>query len=198
MDTNTIIILILIPIISALIGWFTNYIAIKSLFRPYKKVKILGFEFQGVISKRKEKIIKKISKVVSSYLISTEDIKKKISNEENLSKLKTELIKVVSTNILSNLPPMIKPMAQPIVTSILEKHGNEIILDLIDKFLSNLEEEFNVESLIEEKLLNYDVKNLEKIIFGIARDEFRHIEMLGAFIGFVVGLLQVVLFFILN
>ena len=70
MDVNIILVTILIPIISALIGWFTNYLAIKSLFRPYKPVRFLGITFQGVLSKRREKLAKKIAKTVSSYLFS--------------------------------------------------------------------------------------------------------------------------------
>lgn len=41
-SNENIIVLILIPLISALIGWFTNYLAIKSLFRPIKELN-LGF-----------------------------------------------------------------------------------------------------------------------------------------------------------
>ncbi len=198
MDINTIIILILIPVISALIGYFTNYIAIKSLFRPYTPISILGFKFQGVISRRREKIAQKLSKTISNYLISTQDIKEKVQEEGNLSKLEIKLTKVVKENILNNLPLMVKPMAEPLVNNILEKEGKNIIISLLDEFLSNLDEEINIEKLVEEKLLNYDIKNLEKIIFGIARDEFRHIEILGAIIGFIIGLFQVMLFLILN
>ena len=198
MNLNILIIIILIPIISALIGWFTNYIAIKSLFRPYKQVRILGITFQGVLTKRREKLAKKIAKSVSEYLFSIEDIKKKISTPKHLNTLKKSLIKVVTVNILDNLPVMIKPMAEPMVKNILDKEGEYIILALVEEFVKYLETDINIEQLVEEKLLDYDVKNLEKIIMGIARDEFRHIELLGAFIGFIVGIFQVVLFIVLN
>jgi uncharacterized membrane protein YheB (UPF0754 family) len=198
MNTNTILIIFLIPIISALIGWFTNYIAIKSLFRPYIPINILGFKFQGVLSKRRAKLAKKIAKVVSEYLFSVEDIKSKISKPKNISKLKTSLIKVVSINILGNLPVMIKPMAEPMVKNILEKEGEHIIIALVEEFVKHLESDMDIEQLVEEKLLNYDIKNLETIVMGIARDEFRHIELLGAIIGFIVGLFQILLFVVLN
>ena len=197
MDINIILIIILIPIISALIGWFTNYIAIKSLFRPYKKVSFLGFTFQGVLSKRREKLAKKIAKVVASYLFSIRDIEEKIKQPKSLEDLTTGLKKVVEKHIVVNLPVMIKPMAEPLVNNILDKEGEHIIVSLAQEFISYLEKGLNVEQLVEEKLLDYDIKNLEVIIMGIARDEFKYIEILGAVIGFIVGLFQVVLFFIL-
>jgi uncharacterized membrane protein YheB (UPF0754 family) len=48
---------LILPVVGMLIGFFTNWLAIKFLFWPEKK--ILGI--QGVIPKRKEKIAEKIS-----------------------------------------------------------------------------------------------------------------------------------------
>lgn len=54
---NQIIIkLFLIVGIGAMIGWITNYIAIKMLFRPYKEMNFLFFKIQGLIPKRRSEI----------------------------------------------------------------------------------------------------------------------------------------------
>jgi len=50
---------ILIPIVGFLIGYFTNWLAIKMLFHP--KRKILGI--QGILPKRKKILAKKIAEV---------------------------------------------------------------------------------------------------------------------------------------
>jgi len=51
--------IILIPIIGAVIGLITNWIAVKMLFHPRKKI----FGIQGVIPKRKKNIAKRIGDV---------------------------------------------------------------------------------------------------------------------------------------
>ena len=51
--------LMLIPIIGAIIGLITNWIAVKMLFHPKKKI----FGIQGVIPKRKKDIAKRIGNV---------------------------------------------------------------------------------------------------------------------------------------
>ena len=43
----------ILPIIAALIGWATNFVAIKMLFHPQDPKKILGITFQGVFLKTK-------------------------------------------------------------------------------------------------------------------------------------------------
>lgn len=198
MNGKTLLIIILIPIISALIGWITNYIAIKSLFRPKNKINILGFNFQGVIPKRKKIISKKIAQVVAEYLISHKDLIEKFNSKENIEKIKLKVIPIISDKILSKIPIMFKAIAEPLVKSTLEKEAEDIILKIGKVLFGHLEENFNVEQIVEKKLLEYNTTNLEKIINRIAKSEFKHIEYLGGVIGFIVGIFQVILFLIIN
>ena len=43
--------IILIPLLATLVGWGTNYLAVRMLFRPRKKIRIAGIEIQGVFPK---------------------------------------------------------------------------------------------------------------------------------------------------
>lgn len=74
---------IVLPLVlGALIGYVTNYIAVRMLFRPYRAVKIgsrtLPFT-PGVIPKNKKRIAKACGAAVESSLFSQEDIKKAIT-----------------------------------------------------------------------------------------------------------------------
>ncbi len=44
----------LLSIIGASIGYITNVIAIKLLFRPVEPMNVIGFKIQGVIPKRQK------------------------------------------------------------------------------------------------------------------------------------------------
>jgi len=56
--------ILLMPVIGFIIGYFTNYIAIKMLFHPRNK--ILGI--QGVLPKRKEILARKIGQVTPEIM----------------------------------------------------------------------------------------------------------------------------------
>ena len=58
-------ILLLLPIIAALIGWFTNYLAVKMLFHPRLPLKIFGFSIQGVFPKRQKQLADKLGTLVA-------------------------------------------------------------------------------------------------------------------------------------
>jgi uncharacterized membrane protein YheB (UPF0754 family) len=70
--------------IGAVIGYLTNYVAIKLLFRPYKPVKVGNITIlpQGVIPREKANLAKKVGVVVKEYILSEEEIKKIVTNDE--------------------------------------------------------------------------------------------------------------------
>ena len=71
------------PAIGALIGYCTNYIAVKMLFHPYKEVKLFGLTLPftpGVIPKNKPRLARAISRAVADVLLTKEDIAGLITN----------------------------------------------------------------------------------------------------------------------
>jgi len=73
------------PAIGAVIGYFTNYLAVKMLFRPYKPKKIgskvLPFT-PGIIPKRQPQLAKAIGKAVGEELFTGEDIKRSLLSDQ--------------------------------------------------------------------------------------------------------------------
>lgn len=73
------------PIIGAVIGYCTNYIAVKMLFYPRKEVKICGHKVPftpGAIPKGKPRLAKAVGNIVANTLLTEEDIKQKILSPE--------------------------------------------------------------------------------------------------------------------
>ncbi len=65
------------PLVGAVIGYCTNYIAVKMLFRPLKAVKIGNFTLPftpGIIPKGKERLAKALGKAIGDTLLTKEDM----------------------------------------------------------------------------------------------------------------------------
>lgn len=81
----------LIPIIlGSIIGYFTNWLAIKMLFRPYEEKKVFGISLPftpGLIPKEQKRIAKSVGDTVQDHLLSHEQIRKTLMDEENLHKI---------------------------------------------------------------------------------------------------------------
>ena len=78
------------PIIGAVIGYVTNWIAVKMLFRPLKPVKIGKFKLPftpGLIPKSKPRLAKALGSAVSTNLLSNDDFIKALTSDEVVDKL---------------------------------------------------------------------------------------------------------------
>lgn len=73
------------PLIGGIIGYCTNFIAVKMLFRPLKPIKIGSFQLPftpGIIPKRKDSLAKAVGAAVGNNLLTKEDIQKLFSEEK--------------------------------------------------------------------------------------------------------------------
>lgn len=72
------------PIVGAIIGYTTNWIAIKMLFKPYKEKRIFGLKVPftpGLIAKERERITMAMGEVVEQYLLTEEVILNELTSD---------------------------------------------------------------------------------------------------------------------
>ncbi|MBY6998620.1 DUF445 family protein [Clostridium botulinum] len=78
-------------IIGGIIGYLTNWIAIKMLFRPYEEKRIFGMKVPftpGLIPKEKTRIAKSVGNAIGEHLLSSEIIVKSLCSENMNNRLK--------------------------------------------------------------------------------------------------------------
>lgn len=185
--------------IGGFIGWITNLIAIKLLFRPYREVNILGIKFQGVIPKRKKALAENIAKMIDEELISIKDITKTINSME----IETEIEKIVDrivegklkNELISKFPMLAMFLSDSIIAKIksyLIDVINENRAELIEVVAQKLESTVDFKDVVKNKIEEFSLIKLEKIITGIAKNELKHLEFLGGVLGAVIGIAQFV------
>lgn len=192
--------LLFMVIIGTFIGWVTNYIAIKLLFRPYNEINILGFKLQGVIPKRRKELAESIGKTVNAELISIKDI----TNTINSMELEVEIDKIVGDIVEKKIKgdflgsyPMLKMFIndsiidkiKSYIKSAIEENKGEIVNTIIEK----LEREIDFEDLIIKKINDFSLEEVEKMTINIAKNELKHIEYIGAVLGAFIGIVQYLL-----
>ena len=62
---------------------------------------------------------------------------------------------------------------------------------LADELGRALEKGFDVEKLVAEKVSQFPIERLEKLVLEVSARELRAIEVLGGVLGFLIGLVQV-------
>ena len=195
---NQIIIkLFLIVGIGAMIGWITNYIAIKMLFRPYKEMNFLFFKIQGLIPKRRSEIAISIADTVQKELISLKDITNSLNADELEEKMGAVIDKILEEKLESEITKKFPMLAMFLSDEIINKIKSMIktsILEnketIINMFTSYLEEKVDFKKIIIENVEAFSLEKLEEITYSLAKKELKHIEVIGAILGGIIGIFQ--------
>lgn len=190
--------ILMLTVVGGLIGWITNILAIKLLFRPITPIKIpvLNIEILGLIPKRKNEIAANIGEVISTELLSMDDILNQAlnnSNGENLNSYIIEKIKNIINEKLNIIPMPFRMMAAPYIDEILNKEFPSAIDEISADLLVKAKENVNIQNIVEEKINELDLEKLEDIIIKVAKKELKHIEILGLVLGAIIGVLQGIL-----
>ena len=121
------------PLVGAIIGYCTNYIAVKMLFFPKKEIRFLGRRLPftpGAIPRGKERLAKAVGQVVGNTLITQDDIARNLLSENNAKgiadSLKNKLSDPVKNEvmtltdlteqeyILCKTPPLLHSLTPPL------------------------------------------------------------------------------------
>ena len=91
--------MILTPILGGIIGYFTNWLAIKMLFKPYKEKRIAGFRLPftpGLIPKERQELAKKIGETTTSHVLTDDVLAHALQSEEIRSGLEALVVEQLS------------------------------------------------------------------------------------------------------
>ena len=195
---------LIMAVVGAIIGWFTNRIAIRMLFRPKKPLgfSLINLQIQGLIPRRREEIAGRIGAVVEEELVSIEEIVIQLSAEKN----RVEIIKLIKNNVAeiviaklpAILPAYVKDLIIGYMSDVIDQQGDRIINEMAERIVHKATSEMDLRQMIEDKINQFDLDRLEDIILSAAGKELKHIEYLGAVIGLFIGLGQALLIYLIG
>lgn len=170
---------IITPILGGIIGYFTNWLAIKMLFLP-RKPKYIGklkLPFTpGLIPKERERLSKKIAIVCEENILNKETIKENLFTEQNKEK--------VYLLIEKNLNNLIEKDYE--IKEVLEKiNQDDILIKLeeksiyyIENYLNNEKNQDEFANFLTNKIV-YFIKNINK--YGSIKQNINNIILNIAF-----------------
>jgi uncharacterized membrane protein YheB (UPF0754 family) len=174
----------LVPLIGAAIGYGTNWLAVKMLFLPYTEKRFRGVRIPftpGCIPRERNLIAESIGKVISRELLSESTIM------ENLSRpgVRRSIADMIDKRI-KKLPLILQPLVIGEIKLVLE----DTMLAILKKETPNIIRGLDISSIVEEKIKSFPMPVLESLILQVSGRHLRSIVILGGFIGFCIGSIQ--------
>lgn len=193
-------VLYLLPPIAALIGWLTNFLAVKMLFHPKAPISIFGFEVQGVFPKRQAQLAAKLGDLVSEELFSlevvTDRIKEVSTSQETMDLIGRRIEKTIREKLVQSFPMLSMFLSDDMVEKVTKLFKDELrnfIRESADGVAKKIEQDLDVREMVREKVEAFSSDKLEALLSSLMKKEFRFIEVIGAVIGFLIGCAQVAL-----
>jgi len=192
------------PLLGTLIGWGTNWLALKMLFHPREPVELGPYKLQGLIPSRRNDLSGTIAKTISDELLSSEDLVKAMEDLDIKEIALSQVEKIVRNKLESQNFREIPGVAafQDTIIHTVQTIVSSQVEDSIDDFLEHMGEHvsdnLDIVKLIEDKLESLEDRRIEEIVNEVSRKELKHIERLGAVLGFIIGCLQVILLWLTN
>lgn len=160
--------LVTTPLVAGVVGYVTNKIAIKMLFRPYKpKWYTLGW--QGIVPKTRPKLAVKISEIVGQKLLAHDDFLYALENNDIKAKIHNIIAEKLKTLNAKDIHALIRlsSLEDKIIDNkeVINNILNNAAVSVVDIFLNKkidinsfrepvfqLVKNFNLEKAIDEQL----------------------------------------------
>lgn len=192
---NDIFRILILAVIGGLIGYITNVIAIKLIFRPINPIKIPIFnvEIIGMIPKRKLEIASNVAQVIEEQFFSFDDIIENVITEQDkqiiIDYIKVR-VKLVLNEKLGLIPSSIRNLVQNYISEVIEDEIKSGVDELSEELIIKANNRINIKEIVENKINELDLYELETIILQIIKKELKQIEVLGLILGFFIGIIQ--------
>ena len=201
---NVLVVIVAVPLVTAFIGYITNWAAVKMIFQPEEFVGVWKIGWQGVLPSKADTFAADVAGNVGAVL-SPAELTERLDPAEVealfADRLDDELPLVVR-DVAEMLAPgtwdQMAPEAQQLVITQIKSEGRQVAQDVFDDLQGISHELLDLERLVFDLLSGSNVKRLVRLFQEIGGKELRAIVNLGFWFGLVIGIFQAATFTILD
>ena len=192
----------ILPVFGLLVGYFTNYLALKLIFRPLNPIKIGKLVIQGMFIKRQVEVSTEYSNIVASKIITIENIFEYIIRGPGAKKLEKIVQKRIE-HIINETAGMLRSLVETSTGSQLFIHIRNIasfrFMQELPMNIRNVfgyaENALNLKEILREKMINLSPVEFEAFLRPVFKEDETTLIIVGAVLGGVAGLIQYFVFF---
>ncbi|MHB8758253.1 MAG: DUF445 domain-containing protein [Bacillota bacterium] len=184
------------PFLGAVFGALAVFVSLKALFWPAepRRVPLLGWRLQGLIPGHQEAVAKALGRMVEERVLSRPDLFARLVDpalrEEIVSSLAVALESRVRAIIPGIVPAVATVAAAGLVRRVAERELGHLVSRYLDQLAERVEGGLGLGKLVEERVRGLTPAEMEDLVTGVVGPQLRRMQVLGAFLGLVVGLGQ--------
>lgn len=173
----------IVPIVTAIAGWLSIFVAVKLLFR-------------NILPKKQPELAEKLGHLVATQLFSFDAIRAKLSDPEKIKAIMPYVETQLDHFLREKLPKAMPVLSMFIGDSTISQIKGTLVAELntlfpkiIDQYLGNAEKDFDLQNLVTRKVNEVSIATIEKAV----SKETNMLAGVGALIGLGVGAIYLVI-----
>ena len=185
---------LLIPVIAGLVGWFTNWVAVRMTLYPVEFKGVGPIGWQGVVPANVEKLSQNFSRLISEDLLDLQQVFQSIGKDDEeleraVARVHQRALKEFSEEIAPDKWARARDKLREYISPLIEKNSRTVVHDIFDELKVKAPEYIDVEKSVQDAMVD-DRGLLSHVMLEVAEPEFRFIERSGWWFGLLFGLGQ--------
>ncbi len=190
-----------IPLISGLVGWGTNVMAVKMTFYPLDYIGIPPFGWQGIIPSKARKMAEKSVDLLTIKLVKIDEqfalLEPKRIAEELHEPLQELSQKILNEVMEAQIPGVWRRTPQAVKKIMYEKVAEDlpqVVEEMMKEMSAHIKELLNLKTMAVGTLMQ-DKSLVNQIFWKCGHREFKFIEKSGFYFGTLFGLFQMLIWY---
>jgi uncharacterized membrane protein YheB (UPF0754 family) len=189
----------MLPLFGLLVGWATNYLALKMIFEPLRPRRYLGgwFSFQGLFIKRQPEVSAAYAQVVTYKILTTESMFEFILRGPGADKLaeivRLNIERAVDTALINNRTLMriaINDKQLQVIKNIAVYRFLQELPITFQHTLEYAEQALDMENMLRDKMQNLSSEEFVGFLRPVFQEDEWILILVGAVLGLAAGFLQ--------
>lgn len=179
-----------LPVAGVVVGYATNWLALKLIFKPEKEIKIFFWKFQGLFIKRQKEVSEEYATIVTTHILTSENIWEFMLNENGGEAMYTLIEKHVEEGINSMTAGTVNTIGTTFIPTQFEAIKSIIIKEFtfrlplsLRSLYGMLDRSFDLKNLLTERMQSMSPKDF----VGVLRPAFEEEEWILISVGAVLG-----------
>ena len=188
----------LLPVVGALVGAATNYLALAMIFRPLEPTRYLGLvTYQGMFPRRQPEIAAQFAAVTANELLTARQIIERVSSAPAAPAVVQAALLALNHQLPGILEPALGRAPDPgeVANAALglTRLPATLPAGTTDQLLAALDSHVDLERLMHERLATMPKQQFERLLHGMFEEDEGILIVIGGVLGAAAGIAQVIL-----
>lgn len=174
----------------AAVGWGTNVVAVRMLFRPQHSISLGPWQVQGVFPCRQQDIASRLGAIAAQELLPPEALRKALVAPQTVEALRHRAMDAVEKRlnaVLGRTPLGLGDRVARGTCEAIDAELRRVLPQVLGRAADVVASQLDVHSLVEERLACLAPGRLEDLLVGVLSRELRWVEVAGGVLGAFVG-----------